>query len=223
VALTEFHLFLKLPKEIQSIVWKYACTFPRIVEFLIGRKRDPEGPSKTPVPALLHACQFARIEGLKIHNEVPRHRPRNRKTYINWEVDSLFLSQEGTRDADRQRYLKGDKPMKIVRQNCHHLVIPMLTLCGTPENQYGVFGHSFEKLKTCTIDLMRSRDEQSQILNNILRNPYIQAADGVCDPMDPPDLVFKPFFGHFKTQNPQLEVFAGAVDGKSDFYLKKSK
>jgi hypothetical protein len=125
--LTTFHCFQELPVEIRLKVWRETCRVHRIVEIICNLKRPKwnKFASRTPAPALLHACQEARMEGLRHYEMLPGYgdRRRYRETYVNWDVDSIFLDRDETLDSDIIiDVLDVNQPTSKLQENCRHLI-----------------------------------------------------------------------------------------------------
>jgi hypothetical protein len=154
VDLTVFHEFLELPLEIQAMTWKWACTFPRVVEFLLAPNRYNRAPSITPVPALLHTCSFARQEGRKMYTKLPGYGvTKSWSTYVDWDIDSIFLEPADVHAPDTyefHKYItsKNYTPTALLLQNCKHLVSHARGLFG---RALSGFHDTFKELISCTI------------------------------------------------------------------------
>ncbi|KAK1758995.1 hypothetical protein QBC47DRAFT_370853 [Echria macrotheca] len=84
---SEFHLFPRLPSEIQLMIWECASAVERIVPILPGLGHlSPITHQTLRVPPILHACANSRQVGLKYYN-LSFH-PR---LYINRDYDHLML------------------------------------------------------------------------------------------------------------------------------------
>ncbi|EHK96414.1 hypothetical protein M7I_7917 [Glarea lozoyensis 74030] len=103
--LTKFEVFGRLPPEIRVKIWKEACHAPRAVE-IMRREEDSEGskfPHRNLPPAVLEVNREARNEGLRLYNTFfssavyPAY-----KSYINWNVDYLFLQKEPNEDCQAE-------------------------------------------------------------------------------------------------------------------------
>jgi len=91
--LSEFTIFKLFPPELRSKVWKIASQEPRLVEFSYYSKQgsiESKFPSRTTVPAVLHATREARGCALKIY-EILDFGIHFNKTYINWELDVVIF------------------------------------------------------------------------------------------------------------------------------------
>lgn len=119
-----FFQFSLLPRELREAIWTSACVDanPRVVEVGFYTIEEPPSstivtsysyhstyrfrqvtkryPSKTVVPALLHVSQEARNVGLK-HYETFAPDGSWIGTYINWDLDYIYLNWPVNRLRDR--------------------------------------------------------------------------------------------------------------------------
>ncbi len=91
--LTQFHLFPKLPLEIQLMVWGAAEPEPRVV---MQSKNSEKIKAKRHVPAVLHACRQSRLEYLADNKRKRSHATytlvhMKLPTYFSFEIDTLYL------------------------------------------------------------------------------------------------------------------------------------
>lgn len=119
-----FTNFPKLPIEIRQTIWGYVCQIPRVVNITTSNQNNGPNivdyscvddrsslpwtvtaslTSSTPVPALLHVSQESRDAGLKFYKwQLPYHGGWESHdkdegpwiTYINFEVDIIYVHQE---------------------------------------------------------------------------------------------------------------------------------
>ena len=87
-----FHLFPKLPHELQAMIWKITAADckPRVVEVFITQTGVVSSP--TLVPALLHACSASRCAGLRVYNKLTSNNPKMTTTVVDWEKDIIFFN-----------------------------------------------------------------------------------------------------------------------------------
>lgn len=93
-----FHLFLKLPREIQLNVWRLACNVERVV--VINHHDSILLCSHVPLsgaPAILHACRDSRNEGLKVYEGIYGINYRG-KVWINFSTDIIYAHEYAFRD-----------------------------------------------------------------------------------------------------------------------------
>ncbi len=95
--LREFHLFPKLPLELQLKIWGDAEPEPRVI---MQSQNSKEVKTRRCIPAILHACHQSRYEYLAdserkrshatytlVHMKLP--------TYFSFEIDTLYLLNDG--------------------------------------------------------------------------------------------------------------------------------
>jgi hypothetical protein len=126
--LTEFHIFKKLPTELQHRVWKLSLPGPRTV-FLTSPKGRPGleffQPKSRP-PAILQACAQSRavaLRTLKPAFENPEHL-RGAYTYFDFDIDILRLISGVS--IETARAVACAKNLSIVhdRERVRHVEIP---------------------------------------------------------------------------------------------------
>jgi hypothetical protein len=75
MAVIMFPCFKELPAELRALIWGFATALesPRVVEVRFGE--DPKSRKHdfvADIPTVLHTCQEARFEGLKVSNSEMR-------------------------------------------------------------------------------------------------------------------------------------------------------
>ncbi|EPE37064.1 hypothetical protein GLAREA_09227 [Glarea lozoyensis ATCC 20868] len=219
--LSTFHHFRKLPVEIRLIIWRKACGTPRVVEIIYNpnRRKWNKFPSRTLTPALLHVCREARTEGLKCYEMLPGYGDRNqyRETYVNWEVDYIFLAEEETRWKDFLfDVLDVSQPTNTVREKCRHLVmeyhheIHLYHIC----NMFGIpasFREIFRQLESFTTVWYPASwaDLNMSHTIEIYKN---RPAEGEADLWDA--------MLEFQATNPSIVVEYGKLKGRANYRLK---
>lgn len=99
---TTFQPFGRLPKELRLLIWYLAITEPRTVSVQF-RYNCPDAADEweklydyaptNPPPAVLHACGEARTEALKFYTQELTDGLCPRYTYINYEIDTIYVQQ----------------------------------------------------------------------------------------------------------------------------------
>jgi hypothetical protein len=93
-ALTKFHYFKTLPTELRLAIWKLALPNSRIVEIIFNKKhkkdKQAKFQSRTPTPAILHACAESRVLGLEVYRKLTVTNCFLR-TYIRWDLDLVYI------------------------------------------------------------------------------------------------------------------------------------
>jgi hypothetical protein len=112
---TTFHLFGRLPPEIRYMIWKTACSEPRLIEltwkllvkgfnrgFWTAHHYYHATPNSSKVPAILHALQEARGEALRFYqrryftNETNGSQ-ETKHVYFNPRVDIIYFGYQSVR------------------------------------------------------------------------------------------------------------------------------
>ncbi|KAL7627447.1 hypothetical protein AAE478_001640 [Parahypoxylon ruwenzoriense] len=87
--LDSFPLFSLLPTELRFQIWRHTCQ-PRVVEVLYDSQND-RCTSSTAPPAILHACQEARFEALRVYKRSFGTRSHEPRIYFCPDLDILYL------------------------------------------------------------------------------------------------------------------------------------
>ncbi|KAE9379376.1 hypothetical protein N431DRAFT_553610 [Stipitochalara longipes BDJ] len=126
--LTEFHLFNKLPPELQQRIWKFSLPGPRTI-FLTS----PKGRSgleifqpKSRPPAILQVCAQSRAVALRILQpafENPVHL-RGAYTFFDFEIDSLRVTSGVSIETARAVACAKNPSIVRDRERVRHLEIP---------------------------------------------------------------------------------------------------
>lgn len=97
----EFKLFGKLPVELRLKIWKEALPEERIAEIKFNKMHESNKQAKfysrTPTPALLHACRESRNFSLKFYSKLVVAK-RFLGTYVRWELDIIFLGRASIKE-----------------------------------------------------------------------------------------------------------------------------
>jgi hypothetical protein len=151
-------------------------------------------------------------------------------TYINWDVDTIFLSEEGIDLSDGLRFITDYGAMKTVQENCRHLYVPTGFLSERPGNlkrdRYEAFGRLFGNLKTCTLGPRKNWGQGMYgklVLRAICRPTLNQDPDSglTRHPKQWCGVEHISSHRHFLQKNPHLKVFLAILDGKGDFGTSK--
>ncbi|CZR52229.1 uncharacterized protein PAC_02106 [Phialocephala subalpina] len=96
--LQKFTRFPQLPVELQTRVWDYAITVPRIIELegVGGRGREDTTVMKRQVPSLLHVSSTARVLAMK-QMSVLKEKKGPSLAYYNPHLDIVLLAERDNR------------------------------------------------------------------------------------------------------------------------------
>jgi hypothetical protein len=126
--LTEFHLFSKLPTEIQHHIWEFSVPDSRTVCLTAPKNRPGLEffQPKNPPPGILQVCAQARAIALRTLQPAFENTTllRGARTFFNFEIDVLRLSSGGS--IETAKAVACAKTASIVRdrERVRHLEIP---------------------------------------------------------------------------------------------------
>jgi 2EXR family len=115
--LPTFTLFSELPLELQQKIWRHTLPGPRIVELCKIQTVDPKGPfddqfvtslsldkygTVCKLPIALRVCQVSRGEALRVYDGLYLRNKSALVTYINAELDTIFLTSMSHDYADNR-------------------------------------------------------------------------------------------------------------------------
>jgi hypothetical protein len=94
--LTTSHLFPRLPKELRLQIWNHAICEPRTVaiqnKWTTSRTAGLYTARRNPPPATLQANQESRSQALTIYTTAFRNGVEPRYTYVNFDIDTIFVT-----------------------------------------------------------------------------------------------------------------------------------
>jgi hypothetical protein len=221
------------------MIWKQACNSPRLVEILCAKRKAENNPSNTLVPALLHACREARLEGLKVYQLLLGYLYedllRYRETYVNWEIDHVLLQPDHLRC---ECYM--EKPLIHPDfQQCRHLILsdsdfyhmmdPSLggLAIANPNQTPGYLGTSkLSSLKTLTIlmaachGMWGEEDFEVRAIKRDFKN-VVQTLRYCNDPPTDDIYIALKMIPLFKAKYPEVETRVGLLEGEEGYRLRK--
>jgi 2EXR family len=124
----EFHLFTKLPTELQHRIWKFSVPGPRTVCLRAPQNRPGLEffQPKSPPPAILQVCAQARVVALRILEPAFENNIllRGARTFFNFEIDTLHLTS-GISIETAKAVARAKTPSIVHdRERVRHLEIP---------------------------------------------------------------------------------------------------
>jgi hypothetical protein len=127
--LTEFHLFTRLPTEIQCRIWHFCLPGPRVVRLLSTWERtglEIYKPFKTPVAAVLQACAQSRFIATRTLKQAFENTYVLQGAYTYFDYSTDILRPYNGNHVETIRSITYAKTPSIVqcRQQVQHLEIP---------------------------------------------------------------------------------------------------
>jgi hypothetical protein len=217
VNLTTFHLFLKLPVELQLAIWKEVSQFPRIVEFALPSRKNDKAPCRTPSPALLHVCALSRAEGLKTYSKLPGYGlSKSWSAYVNWDIDAIYLSGQGRHTEKLLNHMTSNyKPTKSIGEKYQHVIVHEDCIAACAHRPFKLGFEGLMKLTIISSSLFKTKEESKE--QTLALNTYRVLLLGQGLGMSLSNLRL------FQQNNRRLDVEYGTLKGSGDFRLKESK
>ncbi|KAH8784288.1 hypothetical protein BGZ57DRAFT_883359 [Hyaloscypha finlandica] len=126
--LTEFHLFSKLPTEIQHHIWEFSVPDSRTVCLTAPKNRPGLEffQPKNPPPGILQVCAQARAIALRTLQPTFENTTllRGACTFFNFEIDVLRLSSGGSIETAKAVACAKNPSIVRDRERVRHLEIP---------------------------------------------------------------------------------------------------